>query len=138
MNAEIIDRGRGPEIKGTRITLYNIIPYLEDGFSHEEILDILGLTSEQLDAALLYLEEHREELMEEHRRIEERIARGNPPEVEEKLAQTHLRMIQFMEWRAAHKNENGNGSSNSEGGQNILLQFQEWLQAQEKAEGKVP
>ena len=31
MSARIIDRGRGPEIEGTRITVYRIMDYVRDG-----------------------------------------------------------------------------------------------------------
>ena len=32
MQARIIDRGRGPEIAGTRITVYDILDYWQDGW----------------------------------------------------------------------------------------------------------
>jgi uncharacterized protein (DUF433 family) len=34
MNATIIDRGRGPEIAGTRITVYDIWDYAKVGHHH--------------------------------------------------------------------------------------------------------
>lgn len=131
MTAEIIDRGRGPEIKGTRITVLNIIPYLEGGFSHEEIQDVLSLTPEQLAAALTYLDEHREELMAHHRRIEERNARGNPPEIEAKLEQTHRRLMRFQEWRSQHRQ---NGAANG----NFVQEFKDWLKREETGEDQRP
>lgn len=38
---EIHDRGRGPELKGTRITVYDIIPYRLGGCTPAGIADIL-------------------------------------------------------------------------------------------------
>jgi uncharacterized protein (DUF433 family) len=69
-------------IDGLRITVYDVLHYLQAGRSHEEIADILPLTPEQVEAAVRYIEEHHDEVMAEHQRIEERLARGNPPEVE--------------------------------------------------------
>src|SRR5690349_5679570 len=81
----IHDRGRGPELVGTRTTVYDVIPYLERGRSPEYIAAAMGHTTEQILALCRYIEEHREEVMEVHRRIEERIRRGNPPEIEERI-----------------------------------------------------
>jgi uncharacterized protein (DUF433 family) len=35
----IIDRGRGPEIAGTRITVYDIVDYLEEGWHPTSVTD---------------------------------------------------------------------------------------------------
>ena len=32
MSAQIIDRGRGPEIAGTRITVYDVLDYFQEGW----------------------------------------------------------------------------------------------------------
>ncbi|HRC44560.1 MAG TPA: hypothetical protein PLT27_10930 [Nitrospira sp.] len=134
MTTQIINRGRGPEIAETRITLLNIIPYIEEGFSEAEIRDILGLSLDQLCAALAYLKENRATLMEEHRKVEERLARGNPPEIEEKLAQSTRRFAKFKEWfeqRGSNGSENGSlGTSSREA---LLQQFKNWLQVRESA-----
>jgi len=94
---EIHDRGRGPELKGTRITVYDIIPYRLAGRSPEEIAGFLrpgypAITAAHVEALFRYMDEHYEEVMAVHRKIEERIARGNPPEVEEKLKQGEHRL----------------------------------------------
>jgi uncharacterized protein (DUF433 family) len=83
---KIIERGRGPELEGTRITVYDIIPYLEDGCSANYIAAVLMLSTREVEALTQYIEEHKGEVMAVHREIEERIARGNPPEVESRLA----------------------------------------------------
>ena len=81
-------------IAGTRITVYDVLHYLEAGrWTPAEIAEVLGLSPEQLDAAIRYIEEHRDEVMAVHRRIEERNARGNPPEVEAKAQETHARLL---------------------------------------------
>src|SRR5262249_10893880 len=89
----IIDRGRGPEIEGTRTTVYDVIPYLEAGRSANYIAAMMGHSTPQIQALIDYIEQHREEVMAVHRQIEERIARGNPPEVEAKLAASPVRAM---------------------------------------------
>jgi uncharacterized protein (DUF433 family) len=82
---EIYDRGRGPELKRIRITVYDLIPYLEAGWSHDDITVVLPITRDEVMALVRYIEEHKDEVMAHHRKIEERIARGNPPEIEERM-----------------------------------------------------
>jgi uncharacterized protein (DUF433 family) len=83
---EIHDRGRGPELKGTRITVYDVIPYLRSGSRVDTIALWLGIRIAEVEALIRYIEEHKEEVMAVNARIEERIAHGNPPEIEAKLA----------------------------------------------------
>jgi uncharacterized protein (DUF433 family) len=93
-------------IDGLRITIYDIVHYLERGRSAERIAEILPLTLEQVQAAIRYIEEHKAEVMEVHRRIEERIARGNPPEIEAKLEQSRLKMEAWIRERRRVQNQN--------------------------------
>ena len=88
----IIDRGRGPEIAGTRITVFDLIDYFERGWQDATIAANLRLSSGEIAAMRRYFETHREPLMEEHRQNLERVARGNPPEVREKLARAHEKL----------------------------------------------
>ncbi len=52
MSTTIIDRGRGPEISGTRVTVYRIMDYLRESASPQRIADELQLDSDQVSAAL--------------------------------------------------------------------------------------
>ncbi len=81
----IIDRGRGPEIQGTRITVYDVLDYHLDGWHRDLIADQFDISSGQVEVALQYIDDHRDEVMADYRRIVERHARGNPPEVQEKV-----------------------------------------------------
>ena len=63
---EIHDRGRGPELKGTRITVYDIIPYRLKGRTPEQIAAILragypDLTAAHIEALFRYMDEHHDE-----------------------------------------------------------------------------
>jgi uncharacterized protein (DUF433 family) len=112
---KIIDSGRGPGIPGTRVTVYDIIPYLEGGDTPPFIADVLSITTEEVLALIQYIEEHKEEVMAVHRKIEERIARGNPPEVEEKLKHSRAKFL-ALKAELERKSSQGtrNGASNPE------------------------
>ncbi len=93
MSVHIIDRGRSPEIAGTRITVYDVVDYLEEGWRGDQIAGLFRLTLEDVDAALHYIEEHKEEVMTAYREI---LARHRNvhylPEVEAKLAQNRQKL----------------------------------------------
>src|SRR5918911_1016236 len=91
MHAAIIDRGRGPQIAGTRITVYDIMDYLRMDWHHTAIAAWLRISSYQVLAAIDYIEKHREEVEAEYKRILEREARGNPPEVQAKVDAIHAK-----------------------------------------------
>ena len=51
----IINRGRGPEIKGTRITVYDVLEYLAGGMTEQQILtDFPSLKPEHIRACLAF------------------------------------------------------------------------------------
>lgn len=81
----IVDRGDGPKITGTRITVYTILEYLRDGRSRDWIAATLQLSSAQVQAAMDYIDEHHAEVNAEYEKILARIRKGNPPHIEEKL-----------------------------------------------------
>jgi uncharacterized protein (DUF433 family) len=112
----IIDRGRGPELAGIRITVFDIIPYLKAGRSPTYIAAVLGLSTDEVLALMQYIEEHKEEVMAENAKIEERIARGNPPEIEARLknSPTHaLIKARLAERERQRSQEESNGASDS-------------------------
>ena len=78
----IHDRGRGPEIEGTRITVYDVMDYYLDGWPAARIANWLSQRAEDIQAAIDYIEAHRAEVDEDYRQIVERAERGNSPEVE--------------------------------------------------------
>src|SRR5262245_45837024 len=83
MEIGIRNRGRGPEIIGTRITVYTIMDYLKSGCHPDLIAAELRLGSDQVRAAIRYIEEHKEEVTAAYQRMLDRSANyRNPPEVE--------------------------------------------------------
>lgn len=88
-------------VEGSRITVWDITHYLENGRSHEYIAEVLPITLEQVQAAVKYIEEHREEVMRVHVEIEARIARGNSPEIEKLREASHRRFQERLQARIA-------------------------------------
>ena len=70
--AVIIETPRGPSLAGTRITVYDVMDYLKGNWSRRFITHILRITDEQLDAALAYIAEHKEEVEHEYAAILQR------------------------------------------------------------------
>src|SRR5277367_2783249 len=97
MASELIhDRGRGPEIAGTRITVYNLLPHFLDSTATEAIIcRIYELTAEQVAAARAYVFNHLDTVLAQHLQIEARMAAGNPPQVIEQAKQTHAAFLAF-------------------------------------------
>ena len=66
MTTRIINRGRGPEIEGTRITVYRIMDFVRDHCSLTTIADELDLSEAQVQAALDYIAVNRSEVEAEY------------------------------------------------------------------------
>ena len=70
--ATIVDRGRGPEIAGTRITVFDVMDYLREGWHRDRIASLFRLSSRDIQAAIDYIEQHREEVEADYQQIVER------------------------------------------------------------------
>jgi uncharacterized protein (DUF433 family) len=112
MSTGIINRGRGPEIEGSRITVYDVLAETQAGVPPEQLAQEWGLRVEQIHAALRYIEEHKEEVLAIYRKIKERHARGNPPELQAKIDAMHAKYeILWAERRRRWEQEmNGEGN----------------------------
>ena len=86
-------------IVGTRITIWDVLHYLEAGWSRPDIAATLHLTEAQVAAAARYIEDHRDEVMVVHQQIEDRKARGNPPDILAKVAKSRAKL---QEWLKHH------------------------------------
>jgi uncharacterized protein (DUF433 family) len=75
--AKIVDLGRGPQIEGHRLTVMDVFYYLHRGYDFDFIHQAMpSLTREQFDAVVEYVGQHRDDLVEEDRKVEERIRQG--------------------------------------------------------------
>ncbi len=101
MCAKIINRGRGPEIEGTRITVYDVLDYARQGWHRDHIAALFRLSSRDIQAALDYIDQHQDDVMASYQRICDR-QKEYPyaPDVAAKIAasrqraQTRLATIQ--------------------------------------------
>ena len=73
----IVDLGRGPQIKGSRLTVLDVFYYLHRGYDFALIRQAMpSLTREQFDAVVAYVHKHHADLVEQDRRAEEFHQRG--------------------------------------------------------------
>ena len=64
----IHDRGRGPEVIGTRVTVFAILDY--EGLSDEQVAEWIPILSvEQVRQARAFIADHRTDLMPEYERM---------------------------------------------------------------------
>lgn len=76
MTIEIIDRGRGPQLPNSRLTVVDVFYYLHRGYDFDFIRGAMpSLSRPEFDAVVEYVQAHHEELVEKDRRVEERIQR---------------------------------------------------------------
>jgi len=115
LEAKIIKTGRGPEIAGTRITVYDVIDYYKTGWHRDMIADTLELSSGQVEVAIRYIEEHRDEVMAEYAKNMERVNRGNPPELKAKLDAAHERLKTMLQERREARNQEARDAGHSRG-----------------------
>ncbi len=111
MSQVIINRGRGPEIAGTRITVYDVLDYSTKGYHPAFIASLFRVSSEQVVAALEYIEAHKDEVMAEYQQMRARDAEGNPPEVRTKETSSHAKLLA----RLAQLRQAGNGEADGAG-----------------------
>ncbi len=74
--AHIVDLGRGPQLEGHRLTVMDVFYYLHRGYDFDFIRQAMpSLSREAFDTIADYVNEHRAELIEKDRQIEDRIQR---------------------------------------------------------------
>lgn len=103
--ARIVNRGDGPKIEGTRITVYTIFEYLRAGRSRDWIAALLNLSSHQVEAAMDYIREHEASVAADYEEILARIRKGNPPEIEAKLRASREKVKALLAQLAASKRQ---------------------------------
>jgi uncharacterized protein (DUF433 family) len=109
----IINRGRGPEISGTRITVYDVMDYYTTGWHRDEIAALFRLSSRDIQAAIDYIEAHKEEVTAEYQKILDRHRNYKyPPEVQAKIDACCSRADRRLEEiRKRRQMENGNADT---------------------------
>lgn len=74
---QIVDCGRGPQLSTSRITVMDVFYYLHRGRDWDLVHRAMpSLSREEFDVVLEYINQHRDELVEKDRRVEERNQQG--------------------------------------------------------------
>ena len=74
---QIVDRGRGPQLSTSRLTVMDVFYYLHRGYDFDFIHQALpSLSREEFDVVVDYVKCHQEEMVERDQRAEEFIRRG--------------------------------------------------------------
>ena len=121
------NEGQGVNIVGSRITVYNLLPYFLDPTATEAYIGRLyGLTPEQVSAARAYVLNNLDTVLARHLEIEARMAAGNSPEVIERAKATHDRLLEFKNWLDRQRTE-ADGSADD----GSMPTFREWFTGQE-------
>ena len=104
----IVDRGRGLQLSTSRITVQDLVPYFQEGCSHDEIIRwIPTLSRDEIAVVEHYYREHQAEMDDQDRRIRERHGeRKNPPWVEA-VAEEARAQRQAVLNSLCHKEANG-------------------------------
>jgi uncharacterized protein (DUF433 family) len=121
----------GPEILGTRLTVYHLLDSLLDPKVTEgEICRVYNLTAQQVAAARAFVLRNPETVLAQHLKIEERLAAGNPPQVREAAQRALATFKSFREWLA--ERQAANHEEDKTGRPGRLPTFKEWLAEQER------
>lgn len=130
MSNLIQDRGRGPEIVGTRITVYNLLlSFMDPTVTEEEMCRVYDLTPNQVAEARAYVLSNPDTVLAEHLKIEERLAVGNPPEVREWAGRARETLRSFKRWVEERDAADAQDRSENESSRGFPT-FREWLVAQ--------
>jgi uncharacterized protein (DUF433 family) len=108
---EIIDCGRGPQLSTCRITVQDLVPYLQQNCADDEIMAIMPvLTRAEVQVIRGYVDDNYVAVMDQDRRIRERAAnRTTPPEIQEIRKSGHAKALALMEQFARSKAQVNNG-----------------------------
>ncbi len=116
---EIIDRGRGPQLSTSRITVMDVFYWFHRGYSWDQILEMIpALSREEVDAISAYVKLHHDELLERDRRVDEihekgmaaQHARGGifaPPDESIPREERIARLREKLRQKIAEKNGEG-------------------------------
>ncbi len=125
------DRSQGPEIAGTRLTVYNLLQsFLDPAVTEHEICRVYDLTPQQVAAARAYVLRNPDTVLAEHLKIEERMAAGNPPEVRQRAGRAKEVLQSFKRWLAENESDDARAVSGKERTGRFPT-FREWLAEQE-------
>src|SRR5271157_2227617 len=110
----LVDRGRGLQLTTNRITVHDLVPYFQDGCSHDEIIRWLpSLTHEEIKIVERYYRQHKDELDEHESRVRAyraeqiRLQRLRFPEREGSRHERLAQLRQLLQQRRQETNGEG-------------------------------
>jgi uncharacterized protein (DUF433 family) len=127
MAVSVIDRGRGLEVAGTRVTVYCIMDYVRAGDPPSQIAEELDLSEEQVQAALEYINAHRDEVEAQYEAILKRVGQPNPDWVEAGSTKTWVELRRRIEARSSGEPAHGQNAARA------FLPHQAWNPVRLKA-----
>lgn len=68
-NGIIVQTGRGPSIKGTRLTIYSLMEYLKDGWTPKHTAQWFNLSPAEMDEVMAYLKANETEVEAEYAEV---------------------------------------------------------------------
>ncbi len=123
-NPTVVRTERGLSIKGTRITLYQIMDYLRADYSRELILSLhQSLSEEELDDVLNYIETNWEEVEAEYQEVLKEAAeirryweernrdRAKPIDPNTLSPERRALWDKLQAWREERRRRNDNGAN---------------------------
>ena len=112
----LVDKGRGLQLSTSRITVMDLIQYFKHDWSYDQILQIIpALTREEIAVVEVHYRQHKEELDEKDRQVEEyreeqlRIQRERFPMKDETSEERKARFREIIKKRQEAKNERNPG-----------------------------
>ena len=103
-------------LRSSRINCHDVYHYLKCHRPHTEITLALQIFPEDVLALIHYIVEHEEEVEANWQAFEAEAAKGNPPEIQAKLEQSHKKLMAMREAILARKaQEAGRGESTIDG-----------------------
>lgn len=122
---------QGPNILGTRLTVYHLLDaFLDPSVTESDICRLYNLTAQQVAAARAYVLRNPETVLAQHLKIEERLTAENPPQVRETAERAMATFKSFKDWLAHRQAENH--EEDKKGRTERLPTFKEWLAEQER------
>ena len=136
MHPLMYDRGRGPELRSCRLTVYDLVPYLRDPdfFTDEYLTALWRITGDELSALKQHIAHHHEAVTAENARIEERLRREHQAQWEAVKDRppfwTEDRLRQFRAWRQARNGRDDGHKLTPDEHRELTRAFRAWVEAQ--------
>ena len=116
---QIVDRGRGPQLSSSRITVQDLLPYYRERASNDEIRRwIPSLSNEEIALLTAYIRDHYDQVLQAEREIKAYHERMRAMQPAWTRAGDHLSLEQrraLLREKLARRKTGKNGADNSGG-----------------------